>query len=237
MSLMPRDRLIVALDVPSVGEAERIVESVGDAATFFKIGYQLAYAGGLDLARELSSAGYRVFLDLKLHDIGNTVANGVAAVARLGATFLTVHAYPQTMRAAAEAAGGTDLRLLAVTVLTSWDDADLKEAGYALGVADLVERRARQALAAGIPGLVASAEEARRLRAALGDQVVLVTPGIRPAGSAAGDQKRVVTPGDAIADGADFLVVGRPIIAARNPRAAAQAIVEEIAAAGEPAMR
>jgi orotidine-5'-phosphate decarboxylase len=231
MSLMPRDRLIVALDVPSVADAERVVESVGDAATFFKIGYQLAFAGGLDFARELAAAGYRVFLDLKLHDIGNTVANGVESVARLGATFLTVHAYPQTMKAAADAARGTDLRLLAVTVLTSYDDHDLREAGYIDGVGDLVERRARQALACGIPGLVASAEEAKRLRAALGEQIVLVTPGIRPAHAAAGDQKRIVTPGQAILNGSDFLVVGRPIVASRHPRAAAQGIVEEIAAA------
>jgi orotidine-5'-phosphate decarboxylase len=237
MSLMPRDRLIVALDVPSVGDAERVVEAVGDAATFYKIGYQLAFAGGLDFARELASAGYRVFIDLKLHDIGNTVARGVESVARLGATFLTVHAYAQTMKAAAEAARGTDLRLLAVTVLTSYDDHDLREAGYVEAVGDLVERRARQALACGIPGLVASAEEARRLRAALGDQVVLVTPGIRPSGSEAGDQKRIVTPGQAIADGTDFLVVGRPIVAARHPRAAAQGIVEEIAAALAEPMR
>ncbi len=237
MSLMPRDRLIVALDVPNVADAARVVEAVGDAATFFKIGYQLAFAGGLDFAQELSAAGYRVFLDLKLHDIGNTVANGVESVARLGATFLTIHAYPQTMKAAADAARGTDLRLLAVTVLTSYDDHDVREAGYAQGVADLVERRARQALACGIPGLVASAEEARRLRAALHDQVVLVTPGIRPAGAAAGDQKRVVTPGQAIADGADFLVVGRPIVASRLPRAAAQGIVEEIATALAEPMR
>ena len=186
----PRDRLIVALDVPSVDAAQSVVASLGDSASFYKIGYQLAFAGGLDYAPKLVQSGKRVFLDLKLHDIGNTVAAGVKSVARLGANFLTVHAFPQVMHAAVEARE-SGLRILAVTVLTS--------------------------LAA--------------LRGAVKNKLVLVTPGIRPAGADAGDQKRIATPGNAINAGADYLVVGRPIIAASDPRAAAEAIVAEIARA------
>jgi orotidine-5'-phosphate decarboxylase len=228
----PRERLIVALDSADVGEAERLVAAIGEAATFYKIGMELAYGGGLALAPKLAQAGTHVFIDLKLHDIPNTVERATAQIARLGATFLTVHAYPQTMRAAVAGAQGTGLRLLAVSVLTSADDGDLAEAGYALSVSALVERRARQAQAAGIDGLVCSAAEAKRLRAAIGGSLMLVTPGIRPAGASLGDQKRVATPTSAIADGADYLVVGRPITADPDPRAAAARIVAEIAAAG-----
>jgi orotidine-5'-phosphate decarboxylase len=224
----PRDRMIVALDVPSVPAAAALVERLGDAASFYKIGYQLAFAGGIPLAETLIAAGKQVFLDLKLHDIGNTVEKGVESVARMGATFVTVHAYPQTMKAAVAARGGAGLRILAVTVLTSYDDADLDAAGYALGVSSLVARRAAQAHEIGVDGLVCSAEEAAALRSLIGTSMVLVTPGIRPAGSAAGDQKRVMTPARAIAAGADYLVVGRPIIAAADPKAAAEAIVAEI---------
>jgi len=227
----PRDRMIVALDVPSVAEAEKLVARLDDSVTFYKIGYQLAYAGGLPMAHDLIRAGKKVFIDLKLHDIGNTVASGVAGIAKLGATFLTVHAYPQTMKAAVEASRGSGLKILAVTVLTSYDEKDLKEAGYALGVADMVAQRARQAKAIGIDGIVSSAEEAANLRSILGPDIALVTPGIRPAGSAGGDQKRVMTPVRAITAGADYLVIGRPIVAADDPKATAQAIVAEIAAA------
>jgi len=226
-----RDSLIVALDVPDAGAANAVIDRLGDSVSFYKIGYQLGFAGGLSLAADLARAGKQVFVDLKLHDIGNTVARGVDSVARLGATFLTVHAYPQTMQAAAEAAKGTSLKILAVTVLTSYDDADLASAGYRLGVADLVGLRARQARDIGIDGLVCSAAEAGALRAIAGDRMSLVTPGIRPAGSAAGDQKRIMTPARAIAAGADYLVVGRPIVAASDPKAAAEAIVAEIIAA------
>jgi orotidine-5'-phosphate decarboxylase len=138
-----RDRLIVALDLPSVACAESVIEKLGDSVTFYKIGYQLGFAGGLPLARRLADAGKKVFIDLKLHDIGNTVARGVESVASLGGTFLTVHAYPQTMKAAVEARAGSDLKILAVTVLTSYDDSDLEAAGYRFGVSDLVEARAR----------------------------------------------------------------------------------------------
>jgi len=230
MHLQPRDRLIVALDLPSVEAARAVVARLGDAVSFYKIGYQLAYAGGLAYAPVLADAGKRVFVDLKLHDIGSTVAEGVRSVARLGATFLTVHAYPQTMKAAVEARE-RGLQILAVTVLTSYDDADLAAAGYGGSVAELVAKRAAQARDIGVDGLVCSAAEATKVREIVGSKLALVTPGIRPAGADAGDQKRIMTPAAAIAASADYLVVGRPITAARDPKAAAQAIVEEISQA------
>jgi len=226
--IAPADRLIVALDVDSPEIARAMVARLGDAVGFYKIGYQLAYAGGLSLVERLTGEGRKVFIDLKLHDIANTVTRGVANLARLGATFLTVHAFPQTMKAAVEGRAGSDLRILAVTVLTSYNDGDLEEAGYAFGVGDLVERRARQARELGIDGLVCSAEEVQRLRAIVADPMCLVTPGIRPAGGDPGEQKRVMTPGRAIAAGADYLVVGRPVLGAADPRAAALAIQAEI---------
>ncbi|MCA6097744.1 orotidine-5'-phosphate decarboxylase [Bradyrhizobium australafricanum] len=229
--IAPRDRLIVALDLPSVASAEAMIDRLGDAVTFYKIGYQLGYAGGLILAKQLAGSAKKVFLDLKLHDIGNTVARGVESVAGLGATFLTVHAYPQTMKAAVEARAGSGLKILAVTVLTSYDDTDLHAAGYRLNVSDLVEARAKQAQALGVDGLVSSPEEAAALRKIVGDQMNLVTPGIRPAGSATGDQKRIMTPARAIAAGADYLVVGRPVMEAADPKASAEAIHAEIAQA------
>ena len=228
MPIAPRERLIVALDLSSVETAEALVVRLGDAVSFYKIGYQLAYAGGLSYAQKLTGAGKQVFLDLKLHDIGNTVAQGVKSVAALGVTFLTVHAYPQTMQAAVEARGGA-LRILGVTVLTSYDENDLKAAGYETSVEALVARRAEQARALGVDGLVCSPEEAANVRAIAGAGMALVTPGIRPTGAEAGDQKRIMTPAAAIAAGADYLVVGRPIVAASDPRAAAEAIVAEIA--------
>jgi orotidine-5'-phosphate decarboxylase len=223
----PRDRLIVALDVPGVPEAAALIARLGDAATFYKIGYRLAYAGGLGLAERLVARGAKVFLDLKLHDIGNTIEEGVRAVSGLGATFLTIHAYPQTMRAAVKGRGN-GLKILAVTVLTSYDDADAAEAGYALPVADLVARRAAQAAEIGIDGLVCSAAEAAGVRGIVGPDRLIVTPGIRPAGAEAGDQKRVMTPGDARRAGIDHIVVGRPITGAADPRAVARAIVAEM---------
>jgi orotidine-5'-phosphate decarboxylase len=229
MALDARERLIVALDVSSVAEAEALVARLGDSVSFYKVGYQLAFAGGIDFSRALAGAGKRVFLDLKLHDIGNTVARGVESVARLGASFLTVHAYPQTMHAAVDARKGSDLRLLAVTVLTSYDDADLAAAGYDFTVSELVGERAAQARDVGIDGLVCSASEAEMLRPLIGLGMVLVTPGIRPAAAEKADQKRVMTPAAAIAAGADHLVVGRPIVAAPDPKAAAEAIIAEIA--------
>ena len=226
----PRERLIVALDVPSLDAAQAMVARLGSAVSFYKIGYQLAFAGGLDYASELTQSGKSVFLDLKLHDIGNTVAAGVKSVAGLGASFLTVHAYPQVMQAAV-AAREQNLRILAVTVLTSLNDADLKETGDATTVAELAARRAAQARDLGVDGLVCSPEEVANLRRIVGAGLILVTPGIRPAGSDTGDQKRVATPAAAIAAGADYLVVGRPIISAPDPKAAAAAIVAEISGA------
>jgi orotidine-5'-phosphate decarboxylase len=229
----PRDRLILALDLPSVKDAEVMVGELGDAVTFYKIGYQLAFSGGLALAEDLARSGKRVFLDLKLHDIGHSVAAGVESVARLGATFLTVHAYPQTMHAAVDARGDSNLRILAVTVLTSYNDADVAAAGYDFTVAELVAERAAQARDIGVDGIVCSAREAAMLRPIVGSHLALVTPGIRPAGADIGDQKRIMTPSAAIAAGANYLVVGRPIIEAKDPRAAADAIVKEIATAAE----
>ncbi|WP_372423454.1 orotidine-5'-phosphate decarboxylase [Salinarimonas chemoclinalis] len=225
------ERLIIGLDVPSVEEARALVARIGDAGRFYKIGYRLGFSGGLGFARELVDAGKKVFLDFKLHDIANTVEEGVGAVAAMGVDFLTVHAYPQTMRAAVAGRGEGGLRILAVTVLTSWDDADLAEAGFSGDVASLVARRAAQAGAIGIDGIVASAAEAARLRGVVGDETLIVTPGIRPAGAEAGDQKRVVTPAAALAAGADHLVVARPIIRAEDPRAAAQSVLDEMAQA------
>jgi len=227
----PRDRLIVALDIRSVAEAETLVRRLGDAVTFYKIGYQLGFAGGLALAERLAATGKKIFLDLKLHDIGNTVTEGVRSLAALGATFLTVHAYPQTMRAAVAGRGASPLKLLAVTVLTSYDDADAAEAGYRDSVTELVAGRTAQACALGIDGIVCAASEAAAVRAIVGPDRLIVTPGIRPAGAGAGDQKRVVTPAAAVRSGADHLVVGRPVTAAADPRRAAQAIIDEIASA------
>jgi orotidine-5'-phosphate decarboxylase len=230
-TIAPKDRLIVALDLPGVAEAEALVARLGDSVTFYKIGYQLAYAGGLSMVSRLTGEGKKVFADLKMHDIGNTVGRGVESVAKLGASFLTVHAYPQTMKAAVEARAGSGLKILAVTVLTSYDDGDLHAAGYRLNVADLVEARAQQAHVLGVDGLVCSPEEAASVRKIVGHQMNLVTPGIRPAGADVGDQKRIMTPSRAISAGADYLVVGRPITAAADPKAAADAIQAEIAQA------
>jgi orotidine-5'-phosphate decarboxylase len=227
----PRDRLIVALDVADARAAEAMVQRLGDTVTFYKIGLELTYGGGLALARDLVAQGKQVFLDLKLHDIPNTVARATEQVAEIGAAFLTIHAFPQTMKAAVGALGASPMKLLAVTVMTSYDDADLAEAGYEFGVRDLVARRAAQAQAAGVHGLILSAEEVPAMRAQLGPGMLLVTPGIRPAGVALADQKRVMTPAQAIRAGSDYLVVGRPVTQANDPKAAAEAIVTEIAGA------
>jgi orotidine-5'-phosphate decarboxylase len=231
MDMNAKDRLIVALDLSSVDAAQALVTRCGEAVTFYKIGYQLGFAGGLTFAKKLIGEGKQVFLDFKLHDIGNTVEKGVESVAGLGVIFLTVHAYPQTMKAAVAGRRGSPLKILAVTVLTSYDNDDLTAAGYRFNVAELAATRARQAAELGIDGLVCSAEEAGSLRKIVGPSVALVTPGIRPAGAATGDQKRIMTPARAIAAGADYLVVGRPITEAADPKAAAEAIVAEIATA------
>jgi len=226
-----RDKLIVALDFATVAEAQALVACLGEEVSFYKIGMELAYGGGLALAEALIESGKSVFLDVKLHDIPTTVSRAVAQIARLGARFLTIHAYPQTMQAAKAGAAGSALKLLGVTVMTSYDDHDLAEAGFAHCVSELVARRAAQARAAEIDGLILSAEEAQAMRALLGPSMLLVTPGIRPAGAQTQDQKRVMTPARAIAAGADHLVIGRPITQAADPRAAAAAIIGEIAEA------
>jgi orotidine-5'-phosphate decarboxylase len=229
---VPRtNSLIVALDLPNVEAASAMVDRLGPAVEFFKIGLELAFAGGLDLAQRLVRDGKEVFLDLKLHDIPNTVERATAQVAGLGATFLTVHAYPQTMAAALRGRGDGKLAILGVSVLTSADNADLAEAGYGEGAAALVARRAGQARALGLQGLILSPRELAAVRAHVGPDLLLVTPGIRPRGAEAGDQKRTLTPAEAIRAGADHLVVGRPITAAPDPHAAAEAIAAEIASA------
>ena len=207
-----RERLIVGLDLPTLSEAEKAVRELEGAISFYKIGYQLAFAGGLDFARELASGGTKVFLDMKLLDIDNTVAKGVENIVKMGMTMLTLHAYPKTMRAAVEAAKGSDLCLLGVTVLTSMDEQDVIDAGYEYDPHTLVLRRSEQALHAGMGGIVCSAEEAEAVRRIVGPDMAVVTPGIRPSGSDHGDQKRVVTPAQAIRNGSSHLVVGRPIV-------------------------
>ncbi|CDZ26340.1 Orotidine 5'-phosphate decarboxylase [Neorhizobium galegae bv. officinalis] len=223
-----RDRLIVGLDIPTIGEAEKMVSTLGDTVSFYKIGYQLVFAGGLEFARDLVKDGKQVFLDMKLLDIDNTVAKGVENIVKMGMTMLTLHAYPKAMRAAVEAAKGSDLCLLAVTVLTSMDETDLVDAGYEYDPHTLVLRRSEQALAAGMGGIVCSAEESAAVRKIVGPGMAIVTPGIRPAGSEAGDQKRVMTTSDALRAGSSHLVVGRPIVKAPDPKAAAQAILAEM---------
>jgi len=226
-------QLIVGLDVSSRARAEAIVTALGDRVDFYKIGYQCFYgADGYGLGKALLAAGKKVFFDLKLLDIDNTIEKGVAAIAETGATLLTVHAYPKTMRAAQRAAAGSGLGVLGVTVLTSMDDSDVHEAGYDRDAAGLVALRAEQARAAGIGGIVASPQEAAMVRAIIGPDMAIVTPGIRPAGAARGDQKRVMRPAEALAAGASHLVVARPIIEAPDPAAAAAAILEEMANGG-----
>ena len=223
-----RDRLIVGLDVPSVAEAEKVVAELGDAVSFYKIGYQLAFAGGLEFARDLAAGGKKVFLDMKLLDIDNTVAKGVENIARMGMSMLTLHAYPKAMRAAVEAARGSDLCLLGVTVLTSMDEQDMIEAGYEYDPHTLVLRRAADGRAGAMGRIVCSAEEASAVRRIVGPNLAVVTPGIRPAGADRGDQKRVMTPADALKSGASHLVVARPIVGAPDRRLAAEAILKEM---------
>lgn len=228
------ERLIMGLDVPTVGEARALVKATSGTVGVYKIGMELQFAGGLDLARELVGDGHKIFLDVKLHDIDNTILRAVKNVAKMGVTFMTLHAYPKTMRAAVKALreeGISDLCLLGVTVLTSMDDADLVAAGYSGRVAELVGKRAADARVSGMGGIVCAATEAEAMKGIIGDELVMVTPGIRPAGSPAGDQKRVMTPAEAISAGSDYLVVGRPLNRASDPRAAAEQIVSEIQAA------
>jgi orotidine-5'-phosphate decarboxylase len=230
--MLNRDRLIVALDVSSAAQARQIVQSIGESASTYKIGKQLFTAEGPQIVRDLVTSGRKVFLDLKFHDIPNTVAGAVAEAAKLGVSMLTVHASggSKMLKAAAEAAAQSPAKpmVLAVTVLTSLSDADLAEIGVSGHIQTQVLRLGSLARAAGCGGLVASGQETRELRRELGDDFAIVTPGVRPTGTAAGDQARLLTPKDAIAAGATYLVVGRPILEAPNPAQAAEAIVTEI---------
>jgi orotidine-5'-phosphate decarboxylase len=225
-------RLIVALDLPSRADAEAMVETLGDSVSFYKIGLQMLAVGGMDMARDLKQRGRQVFLDWKLHDIGATVEKATAAIVGTGACdLLTVHAQPQVMRAAVKGRGGvTSAKILGVTVLTSLNGQDLAEIGYGMGVEQLVERRIRQAVDAGVDGVVASPHEAALARRIGGPDFLVVTPGVRPSWAGADDQARAATPAEALGNGASHLVVGRPITAAADPRAAALRIVEETAA-------
>lgn len=228
MPLEPRERLIFALDVPSADEAKRLLDRAGDAVGFVKIGLELFTAAGPDIVRWAVAQNKRVFLDLKLFDIGETVKRATAAAAELGASLLTVHAAGQTVRAAVEGRGRGPMKILAVTVLTSFGEADLRETGIADSIHDTVMRRARLAASAGADGVVASGVEAAMIRMTLGKDPLIVIPGIRPMGASHDDQIHVTTPAGAIAAGADYLVVGRPIRDAADPAAAARAIQAEI---------
>ncbi|MCU1326266.1 MAG: orotidine-5-phosphate decarboxylase [Bryobacterales bacterium] len=223
------DPLIVALDVDSRAEADALVSALGDSAGFYKVGMELYAVCGMDYVRSLVDRGKKVFLDMKYYDIGETVRRAVAVAAKSGATFLTVHAVGQVMRAAVEGRGDSELKLLAVTVLTSLDQKDLEEMGHTGTISELVARRVLQAQAAGIDGLVASPLEAAAIRGLAGPEMILVTPGVRSAGAAKGDQKRVATPAEALCDGADYLVIGRQVTRAADPAAAMAQIRAEIA--------
>lgn len=228
----PRDRLIIALDVPSASAAQRIVEAVGESVHFFKIGLQLFTAEGPQIVRDLVAAGRKIFLDLKFHDIPNTVASAVAEAAKLKVSMLTIHAGGggHILRAAVEAAGAAEHPplILAVTVLTSMEDSELPNIGVRGRIIDQVLRLGTLAITNGCDGVVTSAHEARELRSELGDDFVIVTPGVRPAGSAKGDQSRVVTPAEAILAGATQIVVGRPVTGAPDPAAEAKNILRQI---------
>ena len=222
-------RLIVPLDLPTVDEARDMVERLEDSVSFYKIGLELLATGGMGLAGELKKSGKSVFLDWKLHDIGATVERSARVLAGAGCDLLTVHAEPQVMRSAVLARGGSDLKILAVTVLTSLTDADLAEMGYAFGARDLVERRIRQAMDCGVDGVVSSPHEAALAREIAGPDFLVVTPGVRPDWSAKNDQARAATPADALRAGASHLVCGRPITAAADPREAALRVISEMA--------
>lgn len=227
-----RDRLIIALDLPSIEAAERAVQTIGPAGAFYKIGYQLLPLGGYALAERLTAQEKKVFLDAKLYDIGATVERGVQSLCTVGADVLTVHADPDTVKGAVNGRGDdARLKIFAVTVLTSWDQATIRAHGLDTSVDDLVLRRAEMAATHGADGVIASAKEAQMIKKRFGDTLKVITPGVRPAGSSADDQKRVVTPQTAISAGADHIVIGRPIIGANDPASAAQAINDEISRA------
>jgi orotidine-5'-phosphate decarboxylase len=224
---MTNSPIIIALDVASAAEARRLVTSLGDAAGFYKVGLELYAAAGMDFVRELKDQGKRVFLDLKLYDISEQVKRAVHVISSSGADFLTVHAVKPVMEAAV-AGRGSSLHLLAVTVLTSFDEQDIRDDGSALTLAQLVEKRVGYAINAGMNGIVCSSLEVARVRAIAGPKMTLVIPGVRSAGAATGDQKRVATPADAVASGADYLVIGRQVTRAENPRGELLKILDEV---------
>jgi len=226
--ILPRDRLIVGLDVATIDEARALVKTLGSTVSFYKVGMQQVFAGGLGLAQELVDQGKQVFLDMKLLDIPNTVSKAIENIARLGVTFTTVHAYDHVMMAAVEARGSSDLQILGVTVLTNMDDSDLARMGIGMTAGELVLTRAKTALSLKMDGVIASAQEAAAIHAVVGNKLKIVTPGIRPAGGDVQDQKRVMTPALAISAGSDYLVVARPVIQADDPQRAAAMIIEEI---------
>ncbi|MBZ5600711.1 MAG: orotidine-5'-phosphate decarboxylase [Acidobacteriia bacterium] len=221
--------IIIALDVENAGEARRIVESLGDSVSFYKVGLELYASAGMDFVRDLKQQGHRVFLDLKLYDIGETVKRAVVQLAKSGADFLTIHAMRQVMQAAVAGRADSGLKLLGVTVLTSVDQRDLQEDGYTCSLSDLVETRVRNIVADGVDGIVCSPVGVARVRA-LAPQAVIVTPGVRSAGASAGDQKRVATPAEAVANGADYLVIGRQVTRSKDPRGEVLRILDEISA-------
>jgi orotidine-5'-phosphate decarboxylase len=225
---MTNSPIIIALDVASANEARALVSSLGRTADFYKVGLELYAAAGMDFVRELKADGKRVFLDLKLYDIGEQVKRAVAVISGSGADFLTVHAVKPVMEAAV-AGRGESLKLLAVTVLTSFDEQDIRDDGSAMTLAGLVEKRVGHAMTAGMNGIVCSPLEVAKVRAITGPKMTLVIPGVRSAGKSTGDQKRVATPADAIASGADYLVVGRQVTRAEDPRGEMLKILEEIA--------
>lgn len=226
---MKTDPVIIALDFESAREADRLAGALGDSAGFYKVGMELYAAAGMDYVRGLIDRGKQVFLDMKYYDIGETVRRAVAVAARSGATFLTIHGVGQVMRAALEGRGDSPMKLLAVTVLTSFDQGDVEELGYDCSLGDLVRDRVRLAMRAGVDGIVGSPVEARAIRLEAGAEAILVTPGVRSRGAAAGDQKRVATPAEAVRDGADYVVIGRQVTRAADPVAALRAIHDELA--------
>jgi orotidine-5'-phosphate decarboxylase len=220
--------IIIALDVESAAEARSLVTRLGDSVSFYKVGMELYAAAGMEFVRQLVGQDKHVFLDMKFYDIGETVKRAVAQVARSGVRFLTVHGSGAVMRAAVAGRGDSQLKLLAVTVLTSFDESDLADLGYSCPVRDLVALRVRKAMEAGIDGLVCSPLEAAEVRRLAGPKAILVTPGVRSAGAGKGDQKRVATPAEALRDGANYLVIGRQVTRAEDPRAEVLKICDEI---------
>lgn len=221
--------VIIALDFPDAQQARKLVAQLGQAQSFYKVGLELYAAAGLEMVRELKQNGHRVFLDLKLYDIGETVRRAVAVMAQSGADFLTIHGMRQVMRAAVEGRADSALKLLAVSVLTSVDENDLREDGYSRSLAELIDLRVGNALADGADGIICSARDAARVRGITGSRAILVNPGVRSAGASTGDQKRVATPAEAIAAGADYIVVGRQVTRSSDPRGELERILQEVA--------